>query len=165
MELPVDEENDEEVVGVPEALKVSPTPFLHREPDHNPQGEPHDPSGDSRASCEVGQQKDDEPVLGGTFGDDGEFCKVKHVSDGVNDRPEDDGPGGSLVEGDILVEGNDVVQRCPAQHGDEVPAYREQDEGDVDMKNKGGSTSDGWQSGGDGKVRSKREKVSEIHIL
>jgi hypothetical protein len=71
-------------------------------------------------------------------------CKVEHVGDGVNERPEDDGPGGGLVEGDVLVEGNDVVQGCPAQHGDEVPAYGEQDEGDIDVKNEGGSTSDGW---------------------
>lgn len=62
----------------------------------------------------------------------------------MDKRPEDDGPGGGLVEGDVLVEGNDVVQRCPAQHGDEVPAYWEQDEGGIDVKNEGGSTGNDW---------------------
>ena len=62
----------------------------------------------------------------------------------MNDRPEDDGPGGGLVERDILVEGDDVVQGSLAQHGDEAPAHREQDEGDIDMENKGGSTCDDW---------------------
>ena len=80
------------------------------------------------------------------------------MGEGVNERPEDDGPGGGLVEGDVLVEGNDVVQRGPAQHGDEVPAYREQDEGDVDMENESGSTSDGWSSGRNGRARTRRKK-------
>ena len=35
VELPVDEEDDEQMVRVPEALKVGPTPFLDSKPDHN----------------------------------------------------------------------------------------------------------------------------------
>jgi len=62
----------------------------------------------------------------------------------VNNGPEDNGPGGGLVEGDVLVEGNDVVQGRPSQHGDEVPAYREQDEGGIDVKKESSSTSDSW---------------------
>jgi len=144
VKLPVDEENDEQMVGVPEAFIVSPTPPLNRKPDHNPQAEPHDPSGDTRTSCEVGQQKDNEPLLGRICRRNGEVRKVDHVGKGVNDRPEDEGPCGGLVESDVLVEGNDIVQGSPAQHGDEVPAYGEEDEGDIDMKNEGGSTSDSW---------------------
>ena len=54
VELPVDEEDEEQMVRVPEALKVRPTLLLRRKPDHGPQGEPHDPSSDSGAGCEVG---------------------------------------------------------------------------------------------------------------
>lgn len=46
------------------------------------------------------------------------------------------------MEGNVLVERNDVVQRCPAQEGDEVPAYREQDEGDIHVEDEGGSPSE-----------------------
>lgn len=60
----------------------------------------------------------------------------------MNNSPEDNCPGGSLVEGNVLVEGNDVVQSCPAQQGDEVPAYREQYEGDIHVEDEGGSPSD-----------------------
>jgi len=144
VKLPVDEEDNKKMVGVPETLKVSPTPLLNREPDHNSQRKPHDPSRDTGASCEVGQQKDNEPLLSRVRRCNGKLCKVEHVGDGVNDRPEDDGPGGGLVEGDVLVEGDDVVQGSPTQHGDEVPAYGEQDEGDIDMQNESSSTSDGW---------------------
>lgn len=143
VELPVDEENNKEMVGVPETLKVSPTPLLHRKPDHNPQGEPHDPPRDPRPGCEVGQQKDNEPLLGRICRRNSEICKVKHVGNCVDDGPEDDGPGGGLVEGDVLVEGDDVVQGCPTQHGDEVPAYGEQDEGGIDVQNEGSSTGNG----------------------
>ena len=157
MELPVDEEDNEHMVRVPEALKVSPTSLLHRKPDNDSQGEPHDPSGDPRAGCEIGQQEDDEPLFGGLCRLDSEVGKVEHVGDGVNDGPEDDGPGGSLVESDVLVEWDDVVQGSAAQHGDEVPAYWEKDEGDVDVENEGGSTSDDWQSGRDRSKRSRRK--------
>ena len=62
----------------------------------------------------------------------------------MNDGPEDDRPGGGLVKSNVLVEGNDVVQGSPAQHGDEVPAHREQDEGDIDMENEGDGTGNDW---------------------
>ena len=140
MKLPVDEENDEQMVGVPEAFKVGFTPLLHRKPDNNSQAEPHDPSGDTRTRRKVGQQEDNEPLLGCICRRNGEVCKVDHVGNGMNDRPEDEGPCGGLVKSDVLVEGNDVVQGCPTQHGDKVPAYGEQNEGDIDMKNEGGST-------------------------
>lgn len=63
------------------------------------------------------------------------------MSDDVNDGPKDDGPGGGFVEGDVLVERDDVVQGCLAQQGYEVPANREQNEGYIDVKNEGGGTS------------------------
>lgn len=62
----------------------------------------------------------------------------------MNDSPKDDRPGGGLVEGDVLVERDNIVQGCPTQEGDKIPAYREQDEGDVDVKNEGSNPSDSW---------------------
>ena len=142
MELPVDEKDDKQVVRVPEALEVGPPPLLYREPDHGAQSEPHDPSSDPRTGCEVGQQEHDDSLLGRIRRRDSEVGKVDHVGDSVNYRPEDNGPGSGLMEGDILVEGNDVVQRCSAQHGDEVPANREQDEGSINMEDESSSAGD-----------------------
>ena len=71
------------------------------------------------------------------------------MGDDVNDGPKDNGPGGSLVEGDVLVERNDVVQGRLTQQGDEVPAYREQDKGNVDVENEGSSPSGGWEKFGE----------------
>lgn len=62
----------------------------------------------------------------------------------MNDSPEDDRPGGSLVEGDVLVERDDIVQGGSAQQGDKVPAYREEDKGDINVKDECGSPGDGW---------------------
>ena len=53
MKLPVDEEDDEQMVRVPEALKVGPAPLLNRKPDNNPQAEEHYPPGYPRPSCKV----------------------------------------------------------------------------------------------------------------
>ena len=62
----------------------------------------------------------------------------------MNDSPKDDRPGGSLVEGDILVERDDIVQGRTAQQGDKVPAYGEEDKGHIDMKNEGSSPGYSW---------------------
>jgi hypothetical protein len=37
------------------------------------------------------------------------------------------------VEGDVLVEGNDVVKRRAAGHGDEIPAHGEEDKSYVNV--------------------------------
>ena len=53
MELPASEENHEEVVRVPESLKVSPTVFFKREKGHNDEAGGHNPTSDARSSGEV----------------------------------------------------------------------------------------------------------------
>lgn len=40
----------------------------------------------------------------------------------MNGAPGDNGPCGGFVEGDILIERNDVVQRGPAEQGNEITA-------------------------------------------
>jgi hypothetical protein len=57
MQLPVDEEDDKQMVRVPKALKVGPTSLFHRKPDNNHQTDEHYPTGDPRPSCEVHQQE------------------------------------------------------------------------------------------------------------
>ena len=57
---------------------------------------------------------------------------------------EDDGPCGSLVEGDVFVERNDVVQGRPPEERDEIATDWEENEDDVDVKNQGCGTSDGY---------------------
>ena len=125
MKLPVDEEDDEQMVGIPKALKVGPASLFHRVPDNKHQADEHYPAGDPRPSCEVHQQEVDKDILGRGRRYHGKLHKVVHMGRYVNHSPKDNGPGGSLVERDILVERDDIVQGCSAQQGDEVPAHRE----------------------------------------
>lgn len=112
MELPVDEEDDEQVVRVPEPLKVSAAPLLNSKPHHDAKRSGHDPSSETRPSGEIGTQKPDKDLAGGRsiWVEHCELRKVHHVSGNVDERTGNNGPGGGFVEGDILVEGNDVVQ-------------------------------------------------------
>ena len=64
MELPVDEEDDEEMVRVPKALEVGLAPLLDSKPDDKDQTDKHYPAGDPGPSCEVHQQEVNEGILG-----------------------------------------------------------------------------------------------------
>lgn len=55
MELPEQEEHNEQVVRVPEHFKASTAPLLHREKHHHSQTRSHRPSGGTGASGEVGR--------------------------------------------------------------------------------------------------------------
>ena len=148
MQLPVDEEHDEEVVRVPEPLEVRAAALLNREPHHNAQRGGHDPASGTWASDEVrGDERDD--LLAGRLRvgvDHGELGEVDHVRDDVDDGEDDDGPGDGLVERDVLVEGDDLVQGRAAEDRDEVAAHREEDERDVDVQHERGRTSDRFGS-------------------
>jgi hypothetical protein len=52
--------------------------------------------------------------------------------------------------GDVNNERDHAVERCSAQERDKVAADREQDERDVDVKDKSGGTSDDCEEGDDG---------------
>ena len=58
------------------------------------------------------------------------------MADNMNHSPEDHTPSNKLMKGDVLVEGNDRVQRRPSKVADKVPTYRQKNESDVDLKNK-----------------------------
>lgn len=127
MKLPADEEDDEEVVGVPEPLEISTTAFLHREPDHDAQNDGHDPSGGTWTGEEIGFEEEDDAFLGVLARRDGQAGEIEHVCDDVDEAEEGDRPSCELVEFDILVERDEVVEGSAAEEGDEVSADREKD--------------------------------------
>lgn len=126
MKLPVDEEHDEQMVRIPEAFKVSTATLLNREPDHDAKSNRHNPSRRTRTGREVCCKESNDTL---SRGDCIRVChrelvEVDHVSSNVHEREEDNRPGGRFVEGDVLVEGNNVVQGRPTKYRDEVPADR-----------------------------------------
>ena len=124
VELPVDEEHDEEVVGVPEPLKVGAATLLDGKPNHDTERSSHDPAGNTGAGDEVCGEEGDDHLASGlrVRVRESELGEVHHVRGDVDERPEDDGPSGRLVECDVLVERNVVVERRAADERDEVAA-------------------------------------------
>lgn len=60
MKLPVDEEDNKQVMRVPEPLEIASTAFLNREPHHHSQRNVHDPSGHAGSSDKVDfEERDD----------------------------------------------------------------------------------------------------------
>ena len=144
VELPVDEEHDEEVVRVPEPLEVCTAALLNGEPDHDTEGGGHDPAGRAGASDEVGGDER-EQLLACRLRvgvDERELSEVNHVRDDVNDGENDDGPGDGLVERDVLVEGDERVQGRAAKKRDEVAADGEEDKRDIDVEDERSRTRD-----------------------
>ena len=131
VDRPEEEEDDEHVVRVPEALVVCAARLLDRGDHHARQRDQHDVASPTRAGDEVGQKPavDAEVVLGCDLG------KVVPVGNGVHPRPEEDGPCCCDMEGDVLVELDDAVQRSLSGEGDERSADGEQNQGDIDVQN------------------------------
>lgn len=123
-------ENHEHVVRVPESLVVGSACLLHTGDDHARQGDEHNVTCPARSRHQVSEQEavDTKVVLGRNLG------KVIPVSDGVNPAEEENGPGDSNVEGDVLVELNDAVERRLTCQRNKCPADGEQDHGDVEMQ-------------------------------
>ena len=48
------------------------------------------------------------------------------------------------MESNVLVEGNDIIERCATKEGDEVTADGEEDEGNVDVEDESSRTGNGW---------------------
>jgi len=146
MELPIDEKDNEKMVGVPELFKVG---FAHRgagKPDHDTEGNRHDPSGNSGSSEEIGSHERNKALPWGLLHCDGKLGKIDHMREDVHGRADDDGPGGGLVEGDVLVEWDDIVERGATQHRDKVAANGEEDKDDIDMEDQRRRSSSGYKS-------------------
>jgi hypothetical protein len=110
---PENEEDDEHVVRVPETLKVGTTRLLSSCDGNGHERKQHDITTPSGTGGEVGEDEAHEAQLV----DGGKLGEVVPMGDGVDPGEEDDGPGNQLVEGDVLVKGNDVVERGATGHG------------------------------------------------
>ena len=143
MELPGDKEEDEQMMTVPKALEILAALLLGGEEDHDEEDEGHDP-----ASCAwtCGKVRFEEVAKSFACGcalvDVGEPGKVDHVCENVYGGEGDDGPRSGLVERDVLVEGDDIVERSPTEERDEVTANWKQNKGGVDVQYEGGATGD-----------------------
>lgn len=159
MQLPVEEEDEEQVVRVPEALEVRATRLLPSVPGHDNERDGHDPASDTRTGGEVRDEEDDEALAGrgGQRVDEGELGEVDHVRGNVDEGEETDAPADGLVERDVLVERNVVVERRAAEERDEVAADGQEDERNLDVQDEGGTTSNRWwhdiSHGESGRVR------------
>jgi hypothetical protein len=65
------------------------------------------------------------------------------MGDDMDSGTDDDGPRSGFVEGDVLVERDNVIEGSFTKKGDEVAADGKKDEYDIDVENKGGGTGDG----------------------
>lgn len=111
---PEDEEDDEQMVHVPETFEVGATSLLRSRDSDRHERSQHNVTTPSRSSCKVGKDKAHESQVIGSR----KLGKVVPMGDSVDPREEDDRPGDQLVEGDVLVERNNVVQRRTTSHGD-----------------------------------------------
>jgi len=145
MELPADEKYDKKMMRVPKAFEMGALPLLHGKVDHDAKDDGHDPTSSARPGGKVGLEEGNKPLATClcTRICDGEFGKVDHVRDNVNDGADNNRPGSGLVEGNILVKGDDLVERCATEEGDELASDGEEDEDDIDVQNKGSGTGDG----------------------
>lgn len=145
MELPADEEDNEEVVGIPEVLKVGPPALLPSKEDYDAERGSHDPASSAGPSGEVGIEEGDD--LGATCLGVGvghrEFSEIDHVCPDVHCREENDRPCRGLVKGDVLVERDNMVEGCAAEEGDKVAAHGEKDKDDVDVEDECSAAGDG----------------------
>lgn len=135
MELPCKEKNEEEVVSVPKPLKVGTPAFFHGKPNHDSKTDSHNPPSSTRTGGKVCLQKDKD-LLNGGLGigvKHSKFLEVAHVSRNVYNCEYDHGPRCCFVEGDVFVEGNELVQRGPTKERDEVAADGQKNEDDIGM--------------------------------
>lgn len=133
---PEEEEDDEHVVGVPEALVVGTSRLLNRGDNHAHESNQHNISCPSRPRHKVGKQ----PTVNAEIMLDRHLSKVVPMGNSVNPGPENNRPGSNDMKADVLVELDDSVEGRLSKHGNEGSADGEQNNGDVDMENEGGGT-------------------------
>lgn len=92
VKLPVDEEYDEQMMGVPEPLKVRTTPFFRGIEYQDEQTCDHDPSGDAGTCGKVDGKEGTDALACGCrvrvcYG---KLVEIDHVRQNMNDGPDDD---------------------------------------------------------------------------
>lgn len=142
VQLPADEEDDEQVVRIPEPLETSTATLLHGIPNHDTESGSHDPSSCTRTGSKVGKEESHDSLAGvlRIRVNHGEFSKVDHVSTNMDSTTDDNRPGSCLVESDVLVEWNDIIEGCATKERDEVTADREKDESNVNVEDQSSRT-------------------------
>ncbi len=127
---PEDEEDDEHVVGVPEALKVRTSHLFDRSNHHTHQSSQHDVSSPSWASDKVGHKPSSKTqiILRSNL------RKVVPMRKSVYPREEDNRPSGSHVECNVFVELDDTIERRLSSERNECPANREQNHSHIEMQ-------------------------------
>lgn len=135
MELPCKEEDEEEVVSIPELLKVGATALLHSEPNHDAKTCSHNPASGARPSGKVCLQEDKNTLASGLCVGikHSKFLKVAHMSGNMDNRKYDHGPCCRFVEGDVFVKWNELVQRGATKERDEITTDGQKDEDDISV--------------------------------
>lgn len=92
MKLPIDEEDNEEVVGVPEPLEMGAASLLNSKEDHDAKGSGHDPASDTRACDKVGLEECNNALTSGLCVrvGHGKLIEVNHVRKNMDNGPSDD---------------------------------------------------------------------------
>ena len=136
MDRPKDKKDDKEMMSVPKAFKVLSPESLYRGCEHKHQTCKHDIAGPARACDKITQQ----PSLKTKIVLSSELSIIVPVCNGVYPAEENNGPGDQFVECDVLIKLNDTIQGRLTCQRDERSAYRENKDGDVEMKNQGSSS-------------------------
>jgi hypothetical protein len=85
VQLPVDKEHNEQVVGVPEPFKVLSALGLSGGPRHSTKTDPHDPASDGWTSLNTEQEEVLHSLAGIVCGLDGKVDNVDNVCEGVDE--------------------------------------------------------------------------------
>jgi len=115
MKLPVDKEDNEQVVRIPKTLEIRFAFLLPRKVDHNSENSRHNPASHTGASGEVDRKKIDGKLGGSRAHGSGQFVEIDHVCNDMNNGTGYDGPTSCLMKSYILVKRDDIVQRRTAQ--------------------------------------------------
>lgn len=141
MELPADEKDDEQMVAVPEFLKVGTATLFHGKEYDQEKTSGHDPACDAWSRGEVGQSECADLSRGSRL-HHSQSGKIDHMGHDVDHTECSDGPSRRLVEINVFLEGDDVVKGGLAKERDEIAANREEDENDINVEYQRSGTGD-----------------------
>lgn len=88
VQLPVDKEDDEEVVGVPEPFKVCTTLGLSGCPSHGTETSPHNPTSDGRTSLNTSKEESLDPFTWSVGRLDSQVGDIDYMSKSVDQAPD-----------------------------------------------------------------------------
>lgn len=109
MNCPHGKEDDEEMMRVPEPVKVNTTCLFAGSESHGSEANEHNVARDTRTSGKVYLKECDNVHANSRTHCRGETSKVDPMSDGMDDCEKAHRPADRLVKGDIFVKGNGIV--------------------------------------------------------